>query len=142
MLQRNYLGEHEFMLPPNQTVAYGFDWRKWLVDENILTSEFVVTGGIGSYGGAILYNQQQTAIYVNGGIAGKFYTITNTITTQTRTGVETITLSCHFTGLVLQTAVVNTISVTGFGIKPAVMPLPQPAPLGAAPAPAPAPTPI
>lgn len=105
MLQRNSLAAHEFMLPPLQTVSYGFDWRKWLVDETILSSEFEANGGLQVYGANIL-DGNQTSVYVSGGIPGKFYTLTNSIETETRSDSIYITLSCHFAGVVPQMSIV------------------------------------
>lgn len=106
MLQRNLLAAHEFMLPPLQTVGYGFDWRKRLAGQKILLSQFSTEGGdVEIYGDTIFEDGQVTAIYVSGGHPGKFYRLTNYVETATEQHSETITLSCHFDGVIPQMAV-------------------------------------
>lgn len=100
MLQRNRLAEHELMLPPQQTVAYGLDWRKRLLGEPILHSVFTITGGLSLDGNTIFDDAQKTSIYVTNGVVGQYYRLTNYIETAKGSYEETLTLSCHSGGTI------------------------------------------
>jgi hypothetical protein len=86
----------EYDHSPTATLDYGFDWRDkgWLEDtETIALSVWAASTGI------TLTQEQSTlgvtSVFASGGVAGRLYTLTNTITTsQGRVDSRTIQLSC------------------------------------------------
>lgn len=64
---------------PNANLDYTIDWRKWLGDDTILTSIWVLPVGISQAG--LLMSSTTTTIWVAGGTAGTSYSVYNQITT-------------------------------------------------------------
>lgn len=94
MLQRHKQAFPEFPLAPVKTESYGLDWRGWLMaGETILTSTWTVSDGVSL--SAEVNRDGICSVYVTGGEAGNFYTLTNTITTATRTESRSLILSCQ-----------------------------------------------
>ena len=86
--------EEEFEHAPLASLDYGFDWTAWLSQgETITTSTWVVDTGLTK---SLEQNSAGiTSLFVTGGIVGKVYKLTNTITTSaTRSDSRTIKLSC------------------------------------------------
>lgn len=86
--------DKEFEHAPNAKLDYGFDWSLWLASgETVSTSTWEVDSGLTpsspSIAGAV------TATFVEGGVAGSSYKITNTIVTDIgRKDSRTIKLYC------------------------------------------------
>ena len=94
-LMLNADGDYEFVHAPNASLDYGFDWSSWLAtDETISTSVWVVDLPLVA---SLEQNVSGvTSLFVTGGVVGKMYKVSNTITTSlTRTDTRTIKLSCR-----------------------------------------------
>lgn len=86
--------DKEFEHAPSAKLDYGFDWSLWLASgETISTSSWeidaLLTQSSPSIAGAV------TSVFVEGGVAGTHYYITNTIVTSVgRKDSRTIKLYC------------------------------------------------
>lgn len=97
-IRQNCDGITEIVHAPGDILDYGFDRTDWLdVGETILTSTWVITPTLTltspQISGAI------TSVVVNGGTLYRNYSLTNTITTATRTDSRTMILVCQNKGL-------------------------------------------
>lgn len=68
-----------FEKDPNAVLDYTEDWRRWLGDDQILTSDWILPAGI-SQAGKIMSATTAT-IFLTGGAAGTSYSVYNQITT-------------------------------------------------------------
>jgi len=64
---------------PNGDKDYGVDWTEWLAADTILTSTWAVPTGLTKTSDSA--TGQIAAIWLQGGVPGEKYTVTNHITT-------------------------------------------------------------
>lgn len=85
----------EFTHAPLSNLDYGLDWTAWLASgETISTSVWSVTDGITL--ASTLVSGNITSVFASGGVVGRVYTLSNTITTSSnRIDTRSITLSCR-----------------------------------------------
>lgn len=91
----NIDSDYEFEHAPLAILDYGLDWSSWLVSgETITNSTWTVDTGLTK---SLEQNLAGvTSLFVSGGVVGKVYKLTNTITTSTtRSDSRTIRLSCR-----------------------------------------------
>ena len=70
---------------PDSRTLYSMNWSDWLSGEEILTSEWIVPDGITVASQEISANKESTIVYFTGGQENVVYTVTNRITTASRT---------------------------------------------------------
>lgn len=88
-----YMGE--FIHRPNSKLDYKIDWSNWLLDgETIVKSTWTSDQGIGLIDDKILTDLKSTMTYVDGGVVGHTYYVTNTIETITLRESRTLKLVC------------------------------------------------
>lgn len=76
---------------PNDVIDYRIDWSKWLDDDVLLLSEWVIPAGITMDSESSDTNS--ATVWLSGGTAGQSYALTNRITTaQGRQKDKTITI--------------------------------------------------
>jgi hypothetical protein len=87
----------EFPLSPSGMARYGFDWTRWLLDGETI-QDSLWTGEEGIVVGAGNITHSICTTYVSGGENGKFYRLTNTVTTASAQGSRvksrTMILAC------------------------------------------------
>lgn len=64
---------------PNAVLEYTTDWRKWLGDDQILTSTWVLPSGISNAGQ--VFSGSTATVWLAGGASGNAYLVYNQITT-------------------------------------------------------------
>jgi len=68
-----------FAKDPDAVLDYAVDWSRWLAGDEIATSEWTVPSGITKVSDS--KTTTKTTVWLSGGTAGQFYTVTNRITT-------------------------------------------------------------
>lgn len=74
--------DKEFEHAPNAKLDYGFDWTAWLASDETISTSSWDTGVLTSSSPQITGNKI-TSVFVEGGVVGGNYNLTNTITTST-----------------------------------------------------------
>ena len=64
---------------PLSVLDYTIDWRKWLGDDSIVTSTWVLPVGIAQSG--VTFSRSTATIWLSGGTSGVSYSVYNEITT-------------------------------------------------------------
>lgn len=64
---------------PNAVLDYTADWSRWLGDDTIVTSTWILTGGLTEVSSS--NTDTSATVFVSGGTAGSSYEATNRITT-------------------------------------------------------------
>ena len=81
---------------PSAFLDYSMDWSDWLATGEIITVSTWATSSVDLTLSLDAATDTITTIWASGGVAGKDYTITNTITTDaTRVDQRSITLTCE-----------------------------------------------
>lgn len=77
----------------DSTLDYQFSWGDWLVDDTIIASSWVVPAGLTNSGSS--FDDNNTVIWLSGGVLGEVYEVVNRITTlgTTQNRVEDRTLT-------------------------------------------------
>ncbi len=70
-----------FIKDPDAVLDYSIEWSKWLAGDQIQTSSWTVSDAAIE---AADYSSTatRTTVWLSGGVAGQFYTVTNRITTS------------------------------------------------------------
>ncbi len=89
-------GLYEIIHPPAAILNYGFDWTQEIGSETIVTSTWTISPTLTLQNESI--NGNIASVFVNGGVAGKLYTLTNTISTGTITESRSMVLVCQLKG--------------------------------------------
>lgn len=84
---------NSFLKDPNAVLDYQIDWSKWLSDDTISTSTWIVPDGITK--DSDLSTTTLATIWLSGGTAGEKYPVVNRIVTSDgRTEDRTIWIIC------------------------------------------------
>lgn len=77
---------------PNAVLDYTEDWRVWLGDDLIFTSDWILPAGIAQAGKT--FSATTATVWISGGTAGTSYSVYNQITTVNgRTDKRTIKIN-------------------------------------------------
>ncbi|MEN6533105.1 MAG: hypothetical protein ABFD89_05540 [Bryobacteraceae bacterium] len=68
-----------FAKDPHAVLDYSVDWTRWLADDEIATSEWIVAPGITK--ASETNSLTKATVWLSGGEAGQSYSVTNRITT-------------------------------------------------------------
>jgi hypothetical protein len=68
-----------FTKDPNAVLDYSIDWTRWLVGDQIATSEWIIPSGLTKM--ADSKTATSATVWLSGGAVGQPYTVTNRITT-------------------------------------------------------------
>lgn len=80
-----------FVKDPQAVLDYGFDWSLWLAGDTIDTSTWSVDSGITIVPASEVHDTTTTTVFLQDGVQGQKYKLTNTITTAAgRTDERTI----------------------------------------------------
>ncbi|MCC6394787.1 MAG: hypothetical protein IT167_29610 [Bryobacterales bacterium] len=68
-----------FTKDPNAVLDYSIDWTRWLAEDQIVASEWIVESGLTKM--ADSKTAASATLWLSGGTAGQSYIVTNRITT-------------------------------------------------------------